>query len=125
MGRYDRYTQKQEEQPEGIHPIWRGIGCIMLILMPVMAYAGAVELVNANFANGWVPMPAEFAKAVDIPFLGTVRYLYAYIAMGLILLMIGYGILTILYSILYSAIGPPKYGPTDAPPPRRTRSRRR
>ncbi len=126
MGRYDRYTKKEEEkEPSGINPVWRGIGCIMIILMPIMAYAGAIELVEANYINGWVPMPAEFATAVAIPYIGTIQNLYANLVVGVVLLVIGYGILTILYSILYSVMGPPKYGPTDAPPPRLTNARRR
>ncbi|MBL7164023.1 MAG: hypothetical protein ISS57_15610 [Anaerolineales bacterium] len=125
MGRYDRYTKRDVEEQKGLHPIWRGIGCIMIILMPVMAYAGAVELVKANYQNGWVLMPAELASTVTIPYVGSIHNLYAYIAVGLILLVIGFGILTILYSIMYSALGPPKYGPTDAPPPRRPKRRRR
>lgn len=125
MGRYDRYTKRDAETKKGLHPIWRGIGCIMLILMPMMAYAGAVELVKANYKNGWVLMPFELAQTVTIPYIGSIQNLYAYIAVGLILLMVGFGVLTILYSIMYSTLGPPKYGPTDAPPPRRPKKRRR
>ena len=125
MGRYDKYSRKEVQETKGIHPVWRGIGCVMFVLMPLMAYAGAVELVKANYKNGWVRMPTELAGTVTIPNIGSIQNLYAYLAVGLVLLVIGFGVLTILYSILYSVAGPPKYGPTDAPPPRRTKQRRR
>jgi len=125
MGRYDRYTKRPETKQEALHPVWRGIGCFMIILMPVMSYAGAVELVKANYRNGWVRMPAEFSGNVTIPYIGTINDLYAYLAIGIVFLVIGFGVLTMLYSVLYSAVGPPKYGPTDAPPPRRPKKRRR
>ncbi|MBM3145388.1 MAG: hypothetical protein FJ010_10525 [Chloroflexi bacterium] len=124
MGRYDRFSRIQEKEQQGMHPVWRGIGCILIVLMPVMAYAGAVELVKANYLKGWIRMPADLARTVTIPYVGSIQNFYAYIAVGILLLVAGYGILTILYSILYSVMGPPKYGPTDAPPPRRMKSRR-
>ncbi len=125
MGRYDRYSPRAVEEKKGLHPIWRGIGCVMIIVMPVMAYAGAVELVKANYENGWVRMPSELSGRVTLPYIGTIQDLYAYLAVGVILLVIGFGVLTILYSIVYSLFGPPKYGPTDAPPPRKVKKRRR
>ena len=125
MGRYDRYSSIQQREEKGIHPIWRGIGCILIIVIPMMAYAGAVELVKANYEFGWMRMPAELAQVVQIPYIGAVPNLYAYLAIGIVLLVIGYGILMIIYSIMYRAVGPSKYGPTDAPPPRRVKRRRR
>ena len=44
MGKFDRYDKFQEmqQQPASqVHPIWRGIGCVMLILIPILAYAAA------------------------------------------------------------------------------------
>lgn len=125
MGRYDRMARQNEREEEGIHPIWRGIGCILLILIPTMSYAGAVELVKANYANGWVAIPKDLAQTVVIPYIGAISHLYAYLALGVVLMVIGFGILTIVYSMMNTAMGPPKYGPTDAPPPRRTKKRRK
>jgi len=118
-------ARQDEREEKGIHPVWRGIGCVLLILLPVMSYAGAVELVKANYKNGWMVMPSDLAQTVAIPYIGYISHLYANLAVGVVLLVIGFGILTIIYSILYSTMGPPKYGPTDAPPPRKAKRRRR
>ena len=127
MGRYDRYTKKPGEEPDStIHPVWRGIGCFFVIIIPIMAYAGSSLLVDANLEGGWVRIPAELARTVTIPFLAVVvPFLYAKLAVAVLLTVLGFGILSIIYSIMYSAVGPPKYGPTDAPPPKRTKKKRR
>ena len=52
MGKYERFDyQTRKKPPPKIHPIWRGIGCMMLILIPVVAYAAAN--VFADVAPNW------------------------------------------------------------------------
>lgn len=99
-----------------VHPVWRGIGCLMMILIPVMAYAGAVLLVQANRTAHWLPMPAELAKAVAVPGIGNVPFLYANLMTAVVLSLLGFGVLVFLYALLYRFIGPSPYGPMDAPP---------
>ncbi len=126
MGRYDRFNRTPvKERPWKVHPIWRGIGCALLIILPVMAYAGAVEIVALNSKNQWVVLPAVFMQTVTAPYLFSVPHLYANLSVALLLLVIGYGVLVVIYSILYSITGPGRYGPLDAPPPKRPKSWRR
>jgi hypothetical protein len=124
MGRYDRYTRKEDLRPWKIHPIWRGIGCVLIVVLPIMAYAGATLLVQANVDNGWIRMPVEAVRTVDLPLIGSVPYLYANLALAAVMLLIGYGVVIIIYSGLFRAVGPPRYGPFDAPPPKRSRKKR-
>jgi hypothetical protein len=122
-GVYGRQTPSKE-RPYAIHPVWRGIGCIMIVLIPIMAYAGGVLLVQANRARGWLPVPQAFARSVELPVLGSVPYLYANLAVAIVLALAGFVILTVLYAIFYRLAGPPSLGPTDASP-EWGRSRRR
>ena len=46
MTRYILNRSKAESRPWSVHPIWRGIGCLWLVLLPVMSYAGAYLLVR-------------------------------------------------------------------------------
>ena len=39
--RFDNFAQIQQPEDKGIHPIWRGIGCLLLILIPIIAFAAA------------------------------------------------------------------------------------
>jgi hypothetical protein len=123
---YRRHMAKPKERPWDVHPIWRGIGCIMLIIVPIMAYAGAVLLVEANFENNWVPIPWDLMGPQNIPVLGiTVNNLYANLAVAALLTILGYGLLMFVYSIVYSMMGPARYGPQDAPPVRSGPKKRR
>lgn len=113
MGKFMKYetTAKKKKRPYKIHPVWRGIGCLFLLLVPVMSYAGSTLLVAANYRNGWVPTPSDLlVKPFGLP------VSYAEMIVTVLLMFIGFGIFVVVYSAVYRFIGPPKYGPTDAPP---------
>jgi len=119
MGRYRSYTrQGVKERPWDVHPIWRGIGCILIILIPIMAYAGAVVLIRENTENNWVSLPRELTVSYVIPYLGF-RINFADIAATILLMFIGFGVLVVIYAFIYRLIGPPRYGPLDSPPIKR------
>ena len=122
-GGYGRQTPSKE-RPYEIHPVWRGIGCILIVLIPILAYAGAVLLVQANRSRGWLSVPPAFARAVDLPVFGSVPYLYANLAAAVVLALAGFVVLTVVYALFYRLAGPPALGPTDASP-EWGRSRRR
>ncbi|HLA97320.1 MAG TPA: hypothetical protein VJL34_02615 [Anaerolineales bacterium] len=127
MGKYDKYSSqsRQAEKPWDIHPIWRGIGCLMMLLVPVMSYAGAVLLVEANQEKGWIVMPRELMAKISVPVIGPVEHLWGNLLFALALSLIGFALLTALYALVYQFIGPPRYGPLDAPPERRRARGRR
>lgn len=124
MGKYrPSYALRESEpMPWKIHPVWRGVGCILIVLAPVLSYAGGVLLVRENFKQGWVAIPPELARFVQIPNLG--RVYAADVLASLILLVIAAALLTVLYSIFYRLFGPPRYGPLDVPPIRYKKRRR-
>ncbi len=125
MGKYDRFQEVQvmKKKPAGVHPIWRGIGCLLMLIIPVISYAGAMVLLQANRQKGWIRVPAELAVPLDlrlfvlpitiIELLVTILFLLALVL-----------IVMIVYSLTYRVAGPPRYGPTDAPPPRKSAPRR-
>jgi hypothetical protein len=127
MGKYDKYSSRSRmpERPWKIHPIWRGIGCLLMLLLPVVAYAGAVMLVNMNAEKRWLPTPRELTQTVTLPLLGPVDNFYSVLIMTFLLAIIGFGLVTIMYSIIYSAVGPPRLGPLDAPPVRTSPSKKK
>jgi hypothetical protein len=90
-----------------------------MILIPLMSYAGAVLLVDANRQNGWVLVPREMARTVSVPLVGAVPYLYAHILVAILLALVGFAALTVIYALVYRAVGPGTLGPLDAPPERR------
>lgn len=123
MSRFGRPTFQRQPKPRpwSIHPIWRGIGCLFMILLPIMSFVASYLLLRENFRQGWVAMPENLLRSFFIPSFGTV-YL-ADLALTLILMFLEFGILTVGYAFLYRLIGPSRYGPLDAPPSGRRRTR--
>ena len=134
MAKYSSYNRRTplDERPWTVHPIWRGIGCVLMLLIPIMAYAGAILLVQANLQQGWVPLPASLLRSITIPYLGDVEHLGANLAVAVLLSFIGFALLSFFYSIFYHIMNPDPLGPLDAKPvrnrpparPRSTRGRR-
>lgn len=111
---------QMKQRPWKVHPIWRGIGCLMLMLVPVLSYAGAVVLVEMNMEAGWVPSSAVFMQTVVLPVIErAVPHLYANLMVAGLLILVGYAALMVVYTLLYGLVGPPRLGPLDAEPIRR------
>lgn len=107
-----------------MNPVWRGVGCLLLVILALAGYAFANWFLTANLENGWVFIPNE---AMNPPFLPA--WLFPYLGggmmvkliSGLLFVLLGYGILSISYAILF----PIKMGETDVAPVRRGRARKR
>jgi hypothetical protein len=112
MSKFSRFdtTVRPKERPWTIHPIWRGIGCLMMVMIPLMSYASAVILVDANVENRWIPIPHEFIGPPGRPLL------YSQLGVTVLLSMFGFTLFVVAYTIIYRFSGPPRLGPTDAPP---------
>jgi hypothetical protein len=118
MGKFSKYssTRHIKERSYKIHPVWQGIGCIMMVLIPVMSYAGATLLVVANARNRWVPMPPEFYGPRSNP------GLYGELFVAVLLSVLGYLGFVIFYSIMYKTMAPKQT--VDAPMPKKRKKMR-
>ena len=130
MGKYKSSVSERGIQPKQRPPIWRGIGCLLIILVPVISYAAA-ELSLPFFLNqGLVPRELLFTPRVPdwlwyAPMLAQIVQSligqYAFLAILILTfiytLFIG-TVISIFYAFMYRIISPKRYGPLDAPPPR-------
>jgi hypothetical protein len=121
MGKY--YSQyRRPPRPERkwrVHPIWRGIGCLMLVIIPMISWAIAGMLVEANKSARWLAIPA----GLNSPFGSSDLLLTALVAAVVAIVL--FGAYTIFYMLIYKMLGPPTYGPLDAPPQRRKPMKRK
>ena len=101
MGRYQQYERVIKETKEGVHPIWRGIGFLLKGIIVVMSYAGANLLVEANKTKGWIRVPYGLQGG-----LSWAPDLYAELIVSFFLAFIGFGVITIVYSIIYKVSRP-------------------
>jgi hypothetical protein len=135
MTKYTRVTHKTDERPWKIHPIWRGIGCFMIIIIVVMAYAGAKEFVDWNERTQKLSLPDQLYDKVQISYTKYIPALkeddvvnkslanvkYGYLVFMLIFMFIGFGAFSFVYSALYRVSGPSRYSPLDSPEVRKPR----
>lgn len=97
------------DSDQNVHPIWRAVGCFMALLIPVIAFTGALMLLDLNEQNHWFTIPYDFYAQGNDPML------YVKIGLTAILSFILYIIFMMITFVINSAFGPKKYGPTDAP----------
>jgi hypothetical protein len=126
-----QYRKEQQERRWKIHPAWRGIGCILFLIVPIMSWVGA-SMILQNYQN--LAVFYNLARVVVIPFthVGEIDkiilsinlyfqksgFMIGQLYVTIIFCLIGYGIMAFLYAILYRVAGPPRYGPFDVPPNR-------
>jgi hypothetical protein len=61
MGRYHRPRPGQNiPKHKQINPIWRGIGCLILVVFLIGGYFLAGELLELNQQQDFIPIPARF-----------------------------------------------------------------
>jgi hypothetical protein len=109
----------------------RGVGCILMVVVPILAYGSAILLVNYGATHGW-PIPPGWLGPPTFPpllwrlqglrpilnFLRAQNNLQANVIFAIALTVLIGGIMSMIYGYAYSLFGPPRYGPQDAPPPR-------
>jgi hypothetical protein len=137
MTKYDSLNRRRmQEKPAGPHPIWNGIGCLMMLIVPVIALGFAAITMEAAITNRW-PIPSQFLGYVTLPdmlyrsqilvpmlvAISKVQNLNGYVAFTAVYTIILAAILSFAYAFVYKFIGPPTYGPMDVPPPRASSKR--
>lgn len=130
MGKYTTYNRTPPKPRNvGVHPVMRGIGCIMMIVVPVLAYGTALFLVDYGIRQGW-PIPPNWLQPIRIHplllrlqglepiwnFLLVQDNLIAVLVFTIAITIVVGGIMSVLYGYMYTLFGPPRYGPQDAPP---------
>lgn len=133
MGKYTSYTRKDPPKRSGQpHEIWRGLGCLMMVIIPVIsAAAGSITVdfilgLNPRFFPhqllGRPQLPDLFYKSDNLMKLlkplTEIKNLYAIVIVSIVYMILISGVISVIYAAVYSAVGPSRYGPTDAPPPK-------
>ena len=127
-----RVREAKQETPA----IWRGIGCLMIIFIPLMSYFIATLIVQAAVAQQW-PLPYQLMGYPVLPqgllkvsalsplwtFIQSQANLYAILLFTVILIVAVGALVSFIYAIAWRYVGPPRYGPLDAPPPKITTKR--
>jgi hypothetical protein len=101
-----------------------------MLIVPVMAWVLALGTVQLALRNGW-PLPHQFLGYPDLPewlwdipalwsvlgLLSRQPHLYMTIVFAILYTIAISGFVSVLYSVVYRIVGPPRYGPLDLPQP--------
>ncbi len=131
MSKYQSTRKKVKEKTNQPHYAWRGIGCVMMILIPVISYAAAVETIKFAISNrmavpyellGYPRFPDLFYQSSGLmtilsPIART-QNLYAYLLTAVFYMILLGAIVSMVYAIFYRMSKPSQYGPLDVPPPK-------
>lgn len=129
MSKYSKFRHERPKPPREEHPVWRGIGCLLMVIIPVMSYAIAVELVNYGLQKNW-PFPPAFVGHIQFPQwawnttiisrlitpIANFNNLGAVALVTVALIIVLGGIFSTIYAAVYRAVGPSRYTQMDAPP---------
>jgi len=130
MGKYTSRSRKLEApRNPGVHPVMRGIGCLMIVIVPILAYGMSVILVNIGVQSGW-PIPPDWlgtptfhpllwrlsGLATILAFLQAQTNLTAVLVFTVAVSVFIGGVMSVIFGYIYRLFGPSQYGPTDSPP---------
>lgn len=130
MGRYRETVRQVDPRAAGPPPIWRGIGCLLIFLVPIVSYAAADVTMPFFLDRGWVPQELLFTPQTPdwlriMPVLAQVfRFLFgryaslATLGLTFIYIILIAGVLSVIYAYMYRMAAPSRYGSMDAPPPK-------
>lgn len=131
MGKYvSRVKKPAMPKRDKVNPYMRGIGCLLMLIVPVFSYGVGSELSSQGF--GRQVIPPQWYDYMTFPpilqalpglrgileFLGNIPRLPATLALTAIVIILLGGILSVIFGWMYSLFAPSPYGPMDIPPPR-------
>jgi hypothetical protein len=131
MGKYQSSSRKKvKERNHEVHVAWRGIGCLMMLVIPIMAIALGYETINYGLENDWVipfqllgfpRYPEWFYLSNGLmqllsPFTAT-KHFYAYATASILYMILLSGVMSVIYAYVYRVVAPPRYGPLDVERP--------
>jgi len=132
MGKYSNtFTQKELPKKNQTHEIWKNLGCLMMLIIPVLSVASASETVKwiltlegkRIFPRQMlgIPRPPDFFYNSDglmaiFKLVTGFENFYAIAVVSLIFMLLLSGLISMVYAAVYSRVAPSRYGPLDAPP---------
>ncbi len=122
---------KVKERNKQPHYLWRGIGCVMMLIIPAMSYAAASITVSTLLNTGYpIPyqllgrpvFPSLFYKSqglmVILAPITKISNLYANLVVAFIYMLVLGGMISLIYALVFRFFGPSRYSPLDEPPPK-------
>jgi hypothetical protein len=107
----------QQERAKQLHPIWRGVGFALAILIPIISYAATEVLLDANRSSNWFRLPSDIvARPGDFLYNGD-PWLYLKVACTLAFMFLFYTLfMLITFAVNRATLDPRRTDPFYVPP---------
>ena len=130
MSKYRNFERQRPVRRNEPHPIWRGIGCLSMLLVPALSLGISVILVQMAPSLG-IQIPPDLLGRPLMPeimfrvpglvgilnWIQSLDNLYAVLVFTFTVTILLAGVLALGYAFIYRIVGPPRYSGVDAPPP--------
>jgi len=127
MGRNNKFQNEGKGKPEA-NPLWRGVGCISMVVLPLITFELTLLSIPPLVVTGLVPF--QLLGQVNFPawvfrtpglsdvaiFIRGINNLWLGVILFFIILLLLTGISSLIYVSVLQVIGPPRYSEIDAPP---------
>jgi hypothetical protein len=113
---------------KGMNPIWRGIGCILIVVVPLITFGLTLIVAPLVATTGYVPneimghvtFPDWVSKAPVLngiaAYIGSINNFWLGVIVFIVILLLLTGISSLIYVTVLQFMGPPRYSERDAPP---------
>jgi hypothetical protein len=115
------FAQQERERAEKrkMNPAWRGVGCLLVVVIGTLAWFFSGWFLTANSLNHWVPLPREAINPAALPaFFG--GGMLVRIIITVLSLLLAFTVVNFSYALMF----PIKPGETDVAPLKRNRRKR-
>ncbi len=125
------HTPKSPNPNTYIHPAWRGIGCILIAVIPFASWVLGGMFWQITAQRG-IALSPELQHSLNFPGIkigDTVLFPpaalpYAQILFAFTAAVVLFGLMTVLYAVIYHLSGGGRGSPLDVPMPKKRRRRR-
>jgi hypothetical protein len=111
MNKNTQYTRNQPGPKKSvIHPIWRGIGFVLMLGIPILSFLASQIVLEMNATQNWFPIPQDLIIPWQDPMI-LIKLL-----LTLAISFVVFAIFMIITFTAFSLFGPSRYVPPDLPP---------
>jgi hypothetical protein len=115
---------KAKERSDEPHPVWRGIGMVMMIGIPILSYAIANQLLSYFATEGIMLSEELMAPPVAVPLLGEVYNWPALLVFTFLIALVLFGLFAVVNAVVYSASSNSTLRKLESPPRRLKKKRK-
>jgi len=102
MSFHSMKSKEDRERETMPHPIWRGVGLFMIVVVPILSFVISHELVK--YWEATIPefiLPMELRGTVDIPIFGEVENFLGILALTVIIVIAIFALFSVVNAVVY------------------------